>query len=349
MYKDVICRLKLLHNSFGKGSEMIDVTMSLFFIVPFILLVVLLISSVVMVQQAEAIVVERLGKFDRIIGPGLHIIIPFLESKRSVVWTFVQIGNDRKYYRFTKMFSRIDLREEVYDFPKQNVITRDNVTMEINALLYYQITDVKSAIYEVSNLPEAIEKLTQTTLRNVIGSLDLDESLVSRDQINTKLRIILDEATDKWGVKINRVELQEVNPPHDIRIAMEKQMRAERDRRAVILEAEGAKSAEILRAQGDRESQILVAQGLGESKIIAAESEAQARLKMAQAEAKTIEMIQKALPNSDATQYLIALKYIQSLPELTKGKDDKLVIIPYEATALVGSLASMKKIFESVK
>lgn len=328
---------------------MIDFSMSLFFIIPFILLIVMVLSSVIMVRQAEAIIVERLGKFDRIIGPGLHIIIPFLESKRSVAWTFVQIGNDKKYYRFVKMFYRIDLREEVYDFPKQNVITKDNVTMEINALLYYQITDIKAAIYEVANLPEAIEKLTQTTLRNVIGSLDLDESLVSRDQINTKLRIILDEATDKWGVKINRVELQEVNPPHDIRVAMEKQMRAERDRRAIILEAEGAKSAEILRAQGDRESQILVAQGLGESKIIAAGSEANARLKMAEAEAKTIELIQKVMPEADASQYLVALKYIQAFSELTKGKDDKLVIIPYEASSLVGSLASIKKIFENTK
>lgn len=324
-------------------------SMSLFFIVPLFLLIVLLLSSVVMVQQAEAVVVERLGRFDRVINAGLHIIIPFLENKRSVLWTYIQVGNDKKYYRFTKSFTKIDLRESVYDFPKQNVITRDNVTMEINALLYYQVTDIKAAIYEVSNLPEAIEKITQTTLRNVIGSMDLDETLVSRDQINIKLRLILDEATDKWGVKVNRVELQEVNPPHDIRIAMEKQMRAERDRRAVILEAEGAKSSEILRAEGDRQSQILVAQGLGESKIIAAESEALARLKMAQAEAQALEMIQKSMPGSDPAQYLIALKYIQSLPELTKGKNDKLVIVPYEASALVGSLASIKQIFETSK
>lgn len=328
---------------------MFVLSMSLFFVISLCLLVVLLLSSVVMVQQAEAIVVERLGKFDRVISAGLHIIIPFLESKRSVMWTYILVGNDKKYHRYSKSFTRIDLRESVYDFPKQNVITRDNVTMEINALLYYQITDIKAAIYEVSNLPEAIEKITQTTLRNVIGSMDLDETLVSRDQINTKLRLILDEATDKWGVKVNRVELQEVNPPHDIRIAMEKQMRAERDRRAVILEAEGAKSAEILRAEGDRESQILVAQGLAESKIIAAESEAQARLKMAQAESQALEMIQKSMPGADPAQYLIALKYIQSLPELTKGKNDKLVIVPYEASALVGSLASIKQIFESVK
>lgn len=326
----------------------IDV-MTLFFMVPFIVLVIILLNSVVLVQQAEAIIVERLGKFDRLLGPGLHVIIPFLEKNRSVIWTFIQVGADGRYHRYTHLLSKIDMREAVYDFPKQNVITKDNVTMEINALLYYQITDVKAAVYEVSNLSEAIEKLTQTTLRNVIGSMDLDESLVSRDSINEKLRLILDEATDKWGVKVNRVELQEVNPPKDIRVAMEKQMRAERDRRAVILESEGAKRSEILEAEGAKESQILRAQGQAESKIISAEGEAQARLKVAQAEAKALEMIQKSIPGSDPTQYLVALKYIQALPEMTKGKDDKLVVVPYESSSLVGSLASIKKIFETVK
>ena len=322
---------------------------SIFFLVPFVLLIVLLLSSVVLVQQAEAIVIERLGRFDRIMGPGLHVVIPFLEKKRTVVWTFVGTHPNQQYYRYSRMFSKIDMRESVYDFPKQNVITKDNVTMEINALLYYQITDVKAAVYEVSNLPEAIEKLTQTTLRNVIGSMDLDESLVSRDKINEKLRFILDDATDKWGVKVNRVELQEVNPPHDIRIAMEKQMRAERDRRAVILEAEGAKRSEILRSEGDKESQVLEAQGRAEAKLIAAQAEAQARLKVAQAEAQALEMIKKSSPESDPVQYLVSLRYIQTLPELTKGKNDKLVVVPYEASSLAGSVGAIKKVFESVK
>ena len=169
------------------------------------------------------------------------------------------------------------MRESVYDFPKQNVITKDNVTMEISALLYYQITDPKAAMYEVSNLPEAIEKLTQTTLRNVIGAMDLDQTLVSRDYINEKLRLILDEASDKWGVKVNRVELQEVNPPADIRHAMEKQMRAERDRRALILEAEGFKAAAILKAEGVLESDVLQAKGHAQARIITAESEARCK------------------------------------------------------------------------
>ena len=270
-----------------------------------------------------------------------------MESVRSVTWTQVrEQENGKHYYRFTRTFDRIDLRESVYDFPKQNVITKDNVTMQINALLYYQITDPKAAVYEVNNLPEAIEKLTQTTLRNVIGAMDLDQSLVSRDEINEKLRLILDEATDKWGVKVNRVELQEVNPPADIRHAMEKQMRAERDRRAAILEAEGKKGAAILEAQGIQESQILRARGEAEAQILQAEAEAQARLKIAQAEADALKMVQNALPNGDPAAYQVAMQYIKALPELTKGKDDKLILVPYEAASLVGSLAGIKKIFE---
>lgn len=302
-----------------------------------------------LVNQAEAIVIERLGKYDRTLMAGLYVIIPFIERPRLSIWSFVREVDGKRYYRFTKTINRIDLRESVYDFPKQNVITRDNVTMEINALLYYQITDPKAAIYEVNNLPEAIEKLTQTTLRNVIGSLDLDETLVSRDQINEKLRVILDEATDKWGVKVNRVELQEVNPPLDIRQAMEKQMRAERDRRAVILEAEGKKRSAILEAEGIKESQVLKATGEAESKIINAEGEANARLKLAEAEARSITMIQQVVQGGDPLPYLIAMQYIKALPELTKGKNDKLVILPYEATSLMGSLASVKTIFDHVK
>lgn len=309
----------------------------------------ILLKSIYLVKQAEAIIMERFGRYDRTLKPGLYLAVPFIDRPRSVMWTFLVPEGRQKYIRIMQTVDRIDLREAVYDFPKQNVITKDNVTMEINALLYYQITDPKAAVYEVANLPEAIEKLTQTTLRNVIGSLDLDETLTSRDQINEKLRIILDEATDKWGVKVNRVELQEVNPPHDIRQAMEKQMRAERDRRAKILESEGTKRAAILEAEGIQESSILKARGVAESKIITAQAEAEARLKIAQAEAKAIEAVQTAAPNADPMPYLISMQYIKALPELTKGKDDKLVIIPYEASSLAGSVASLKTIFQQVK
>lgn len=320
----------------------------MFFIIPVLFLIGLLLSSVILVKQAETIIIERLGKFHRILGPGLHVIIPFLDQKRAAVWTFVTAGYKEEYYRVARTIYRIDLREAVYDFPKQNVITKDNVTMEINALLYYQITDVKAAMYEVANLPEAIEKLTQTTLRNVIGSMDLDTSLTSRDAINDKLRLILDEATDKWGVKINRVELQEVNPPHDIRQSMEKQMRAERTRRATILEAEGSKYSMILDAEGVQQSQVLRAQGQADAAIIEAEGQAQARLKLAAAEAKAFEMLQAAMPNTDPAQYLIAMKYMQALPEMMKGQDNKLIIVPYESSALMGSLALMKELFKNI-
>ncbi len=319
----------------------------LFFIVPVLFLMALLVSSVILVRQAETIVVERLGRFYKILGPGLHVVIPFLDQKRSAIWTFVEArGNN--YVRYVRTVFRIDLREAVYDFPKQNVITKDNVTMEINALLYYQITDVKAAMYEVSNLPEAIEKLTQTTLRNVIGSMDLDTSLTSRDAINEKLRLILDEATDKWGVKVNRVELQEVNPPHDIRAAMEKQMRAERSRRATILEAEGSKFAMILDAEGVQQSQILRAKGQAEAAILEAEGIAQSRLKVADAEAKAFEMLQAAMPHTDPAQYLIAMKYMQTLPQMMEGQNNKLIVVPYESSALMGSLASMKELFKNI-
>lgn len=317
-----------------------------FIAIAFIFFVVFILDSVLLVKQAESVVIERFGRYSRTLGPGLHLIVPFGDRPRQVFWTYVKCAPNGNYYRFTESLRRIDMRESVYDFPKQNVITKDNVTMEINALLYYQITDPKAAVYEVANLPEAIEKLTQTTLRNVIGSLDLDESLTSRDQINEKLRIILDEATDKWGVKVNRVELQEVNPPADIKVAMEKQMRAERDRRAIILEAEGKKRAAILEAEGHQQSKILRAEGDAQSRVINAHAEAEARLKVAQAEAEALIKIQNAAKNGDAMAYAIAMQYIKVLPQMMEGKDSKLVVVPYEATAMIGSLASIKTIFK---
>ena len=322
----------------------------IFFIIPLVILIIAILKSTILVKQAETVIIERLGKFDRVLTPGLHIIVPFIEQARVSCWTyFCYSPHSERYESYIRYFSRIDLRESVYEFPKQNVITKDNVSMEINALLYYQITDVKAAVYEILNLPEAIEKITQTALRNIIGSLDLDGCLISRDQINAKLRVILDEATDKWGVKINRVELKEVNPPRDIQVAMEKQMRAERDRRAIILEAEGAKQSTILEAEGEKESQILRAQGQAESRIISANAEAAARLKFAQAEAESLELFKQAMPDSNPVQYLTALKYIQALPEMTKGANTKLIIVPYEAAGLAQSVSTIKQIFEEIK
>lgn len=311
----------------------------IFFLIFVFFLLIVIAKSTYLVRQAEVIMIERLGKYNGMLSSGLHFIVPFIDQPRKVLWTFVkEVPGTQRLYRYTEYVERIDLREAVYDFPKQNVITKDNVTMEINALLYYQITDPKCSIYEVANLPQAIEKLTQTTLRNVIGSLDLDETLVSRDQINEKLRLILDEATDKWGVKVNRVELQEVNPPSDIRVAMEKQMKAERERRALILEAEGKKRAAILDAEGHREA-----------KIARAEGDAKARLALAKAESEAIKVVGQAIPGTDPLPYLIAVNYIKALPEITKGKDDKLILLPYESSGLLGSLATIKEIFKSGK
>lgn len=298
------------------------------------------------VHQSEKVAIERLGKFHRLLGPGLHIIVPFLDRPRYVHWSFVTLDRSGNYVRYQRHFSRVDIRELVYDFPKQNVITKDNVTIQINALLYFNITDVHAAIYEVGDLPQAIESLTQTTLRNVIGSLDLDESLVSRDAVNEKLRIILDEATDKWGVKVNRVELQEITPPRDIREAMEKQMRAERDRRARILEAEGIKRSDVLIAEGKQQSAVLKAQGQAQAQVIEAKAEAEARLAIAQAEAEAMGKIRNALGDVDPTHYLLAQQYIKAFGNMTEQTDNKLVVVPYEASSFAGTLSSLKEIMQ---
>ncbi len=321
---------------------------SILLIVLFLFIFSMISHCTYLIHQAEVVVVERLGKFHRILKPGIHFLIPFVDSTRRISWTYFKEDPRQKgsLHRFIQMVERIDLREAVYDFPKQNVITKDNVTMEINALLYYQVTDPRSAVYEVNNLPQAIEKLTQTTLRNIIGSMDLDESLTSRDLVNERLRIILDDATDKWGVKINRVELQEVNPPRDIIGAMEKQMRAERDRRAAILEAEGFKQAAILHAEGKKTAAILHAEGEKFAEIARAEGAAEARRLMASAESEAINAIRTSAPQtSDPLQYLVALSYVKALPEIMKDKEGKLILMPYEMSGLMSSIAGIKELF----
>lgn len=300
------------------------------------------------VRQSEVILIERLGKFNRQLQSGINIIWPIVDRAREITWRHVNETYDGKYVTF-RLKSRIDMRETVYDFPKQNVITKDNVGVQINALLYFQIMDPVKAVYEIENLPDAIEKLTQTTLRNVIGELELDETLISRDTINTKLRSILDDATNKWGVKVNRVELQDINPPVDIINAMEKQMRAERDRRAAVLEAEGLKEAQILEAEGAKESQINVAEGDKQSAILRAEGIAQARVRVAEAEAKAITLVSEAITDkkSDPVKYLIATKYIDTLSEMVSGDDTKTVYMPFEATGVLSSLGGIKELLKS--
>lgn len=311
-------------------------------------IVIFAISGFKIVQQSETMLIERLGKYNRTLTSGINVIIPMIDRPREINWRYVVMGMDgRKFSRF-KTITRIDLRETVYDFPKQNVITKDNVGVEINAMIYFQIVDAMKAVYEINNLPDAIEKLTQTTLRNVIGELELDESLVSRDTINTKLRLILDDATNKWGVKVNRVEIQDINPPTDIRNAMEKQMRAERDRRAAILEAEGQKRAKILQAEGFKESEINRAEGDRQARILEAEGKAIAIKTVAEAEKEAIQQISAAVVDQqgDPVNYLVAIKYIEALKEMTSGQDSKTVYMPYEATGILSSVGGIKDLLK---
>ena len=311
----------------------------------------LIARGVRIVQQSEAMVIERFGKYRTTLNAGFNIIIPVFDKPREIIFRFSrELPDGNKYVQFMKK-ERIDLRETVYDFPKQNVITKDNVMTEINALLYYQVMDPVKAMYEIENLPMAIEKLTQTTLRNVIGELDLDECLTSRDTINGKLRAILDEASHKWGVKVNRVELQDINPPRDIREAMEKQMRAERDRRAQIIDAEGSKRAAILQAEGVQQKQINEAEGQKQAQILEAEGDAQARIRRAEGESAAIRMVTEAIKgaNADPANYLIAMKYLETLSDMTSGKDNKVVYIPFEATGVLSSLGGIKDMLSVAK
>ena len=304
-----------------------------------ILAIIIVKKSLLIIPQSETKIIERLGKYKETLQAGVNWIIPFIDSSKNIV----VLSHGRYSYSST-----IDLREQVYDFPSQNVITKDNIQMEINALLYFQIVDPYKAAYEINNLPNAIEKLTQTTLRNIIGELELDETLTSRDTINNKLRLVLDEATDKWGVKVNRVELQDITPPATVLNAMEKQMQAERNKRAQILTSEGEKAAEILASEGEKTAMVNRAEAAKQQAILTAEGEAQARIRKAEAEAKAIELITEAVGKStNPANYLLAQKYIQMLQELATGDKTKTVYLPYEATNLMGSIGGIKDLFKS--
>ena len=309
-----------------------------------IVVIAAILSCVKIVKQQETMIIERLGTYNRTLSDGMNIIVPVMDRPRPIFWRYKKTDISGIEYVVTAERTTIDLREQVFDFAKQNVITKDNVTIEIDAMLYFQITDTKAAVYEIANLPDAIEKLCKTSLRNVVGKLDLDECLTSRDKINSELGQVMDDATDKWGVKVNRVELKDITPPHDIQQAMEKQMRAERDRRAAILTAEGERESAMLEAEGIRESQIKRAEGERQAAILEADGEAQARIKVAEAERNAIHLVQEGLQgsSSDPAQYLVAVRYLESLKEMTSGKDNKVVYVPYEATGVLGSLGGIK-------
>ena len=303
-----------------------------------VFVLILVKKSLVIIPQSETKIIERLGKYYATLKPGINVIIPFIDRPK----TTVTYSNGRYFYTNT-----IDLREQVYDFDKQNVITKDNVQTQINALLYFQIVEPESAVYEINNLPNAIEKLTQTTLRNIIGELELDETLTSRDTINTKLRAVLDDATNKWGVKVNRVELQDITPPQSVLQAMEKQMQAERNKRATILTSEGQKAAAILQSEGQKTARINQAEADKQTQILQAEGEAQARIRKAEAEAIAINKITEAVGQSaNPANYLLAQKYIGMMQEVAEGNNTKTVYLPYEATNLLGSIGGIKDLFK---
>lgn len=304
-----------------------------------VLVVFYVLSGIKIVSQSETMIVERLGKYNRTLSAGINVILPVVERAKDTII--------RRQSGSIARTSRIDMREQVYDFDKQSVITKDNVMTEINALLYFQIVDPMKAVYEIQNLPVAIEKLTQTTLRNVVGEMELDETLTSRDTINSKLRNVLDDATNKWGVKVNRVELQDITPPESIRRTMELQMQAERNRRAEILKAEGEKQAQILNSEGEKQAQINAAEAEKQANILKAEGEAQAKVLQAEAEANAIRQIANAVADrgADPVNYLLAVKYIETLKDVAGGQDNKTVYLPYEATNVLGSLGGIKDLF----
>ena len=312
-------------------------TIVLIVLVAFVVLYVL--RGIKIVSQSETMIVERLGKYNRTLNAGINVILPIVEQAKETIV--------RRQSGAMARSSRIDMREQVYDFDKQSVITKDNVMTEINALLYFQIVDPMKAVYEIQNLPVAIEKLTQTTLRNVVGEMELDETLTSRDTINSKLRNVLDDATNKWGVKVNRVELQDITPPESIRRTMELQMQAERNRRAEILKAEGEKQAQILNSEGEKQAEINAAEADKQANILKAEGEAKAKVLQAEAEATAIRNIAEAVADrgADPVNYLLAVKYIEALKEVASGQENKTVYLPYEATNVLGSLGGIKDLF----
>jgi regulator of protease activity HflC (stomatin/prohibitin superfamily) len=311
-----------------------------------LLLATVIVKSVKIIGQAEVMVVERLGRFHRLARSGLNLLIPFVEQPRQLDVRFFDTdvsGNKRIRSGST---ARIDLREQVLNFPSQPVITKDNVTIDIDAVLYYRVADPQKATYAVQNLPYALETLTRTTLRNIVGEMELDQTLGSRDMINKRMREVIEEASIGWGVDVTRVELQAIEPPHDIQQSMELVMRAERERRAAVTNAEAGKRAAILESEGQREAQVRKAEGEKEAAILRAEGQASARLTMAQAEAEAIQRITASLPEGQAAMYLLGLKYLEALPAITKGPATT-IFLPAEATGVMGALGGMKELLNA--
>src|SRR5687768_510596 len=304
---------------------------------------VLLAKSVRIIGQAEVIVVERLGRFHRLARSGLNLLIPFVEVPRTIDVRYFEadVGGVKRITAGST--SRIDLREQVLNFPSQPVITKDNVTIDIDAVIYYRVADPQKATYAVQNLPYALETLTRTTLRNIVGEMELDQTLGSRDVINKRMREVIEEASIGWGVDVTRVELQSIEPPHDIQQSMELQMRAERERRAAVTNAEAGKRAAILEAEGVRESQVRRAEGEKDAAILRAQGLAEARLAMADAEAETLRRVAGALPEGEAAMYLLGIKYLESLPQITQGQNST-IFLPAEAAGVMGAIGGLREL-----
>ena len=297
-----------------------------FLIILLIIVLVIAFKSIKVVKQAEVYIIERLGKFHKVADAGLTIIVPFLDHVRSVV----------------------SLKQQTMDIPPQGVITKDNVTITIDTVVFYQITDPAKAVYEIQSLKKGIEYLAITTIRDIVGKMDLDETFSSRDAINQKLRVILDEATDRWGCKIDRVEIKDINPPSDIRDAMEKQMNAERNKRALILEAEAQRQSAITIAEGKKEAAILEADADKEAAIRRAAGEAQAIKEVAEAKAKEIQLVYEAIKNSKPDDKLVQLKSLEALEKVANGEANK-VFIPFDATSALSSLGAIKEVMKNDK
>ena len=288
-----------------------------FLIILLIILIVLAMMSIKIVRQSEVYIIERLGKFHKIADAGLTIIIPFIDHVRSIV----------------------SLKQQTMDVPPQDVITKDNVTITIDTVVFYRILEPAKAVYEIQSLKKGIEYLSITTIRDIVGKMDLDSTFTSRDAINDKLRAILDEATDRWGCKIDRVEIQNITPPPDIRDAMEKQMNAERNKRASILQAEGERQAAVLKAQGEKEAEILQAEADKEAKIRRAAGEAEAIRKVAEAKADEVKLVYGAMMKANPDEKLVQLKSLEALKDVSKGEANK-VFIPFEATGALSAIGA---------
>ena len=298
----------------------------IFFIILLVLVLIIAFKTIKIVKQSEVYIIERLGKFHKVADAGLTIIVPFLDHVRSIV----------------------SLKQQTMDIPPQGVITHDNVTITIDTVVFYKITDPAKAVYEIQSLKKGIEYLAITTIRDVVGKMDLDETFSSRDSINDQLRVILDEATDQWGCKVDRVEIKDITPPADIRDAMEKQMNAERNKRAQILTAEGERQAAITLAEGKKEAAILAAEADREAAIRRAAGEAEAIKQVAEAKATEIEMVYEAMMKSNPDEKLVQLKSLETLKEVANGEANK-VFIPFEATSALSGIGAIKEVLKDDK